>query len=190
MDNIYPELLLKIASESQFTWRPLLCVNKHINEVLRQYNMYDYISGAIFICFGSQDDHNAFVNDGIMRPDELCVFSPSLKEKFKSGCIIKIVYDWEIIKKYITKKSSDCWIVDVNNVLGPNIDLRHCVLFKYYICFNIFGESIRMIPCDIIEYLDNDIVDIYYAQFIELLKYIPNLDYIRYIIGDKYIPHL
>lgn len=200
MDNLPPELLLIIASVNQFIWRPLSCVNKHMYEILSQrYDMYDYISGPVFICYDSQkltfdDEDNVVYTKNMFAP--LTTFKRTFDEGLHVGLGSYsgwIIYYWERVREYakIHPVGRDRWIAnkDLTHHFELMIYLYDDTPYIYYYADDDYDNE-HYIKCKSIETLRTiRQKQKYFASFYHLLRYIPNLEYVRYIIGSRYIPH-
>lgn len=180
MDNIPHELLLKIASESQFTWRPLSCVNTHITKILRQYNMYDYISGPVFICFNPRNNINELTDDIVYLGDLYGLLTT--KQKYRRGRTVHILYEWEKIREYtkINSLGSNKWIIDNHMIDHFRVELHSMLGIMHFIQYHINGQR-NIIICE-------DHVQPHRGSFDELCARVPNLKLIHYIMEFDYIP--
>lgn len=178
MEEITYELLIRIASDSQFVWRPLTRVNHKFNTILTKYNMYDYINGVVFVSCNSDDELTFTIRDELKS-----IFEHGLCDPYELNCI-QIIYQWERVREYNKARSVSHkkWIIEDSLTVHIHENFRGNPVINYR-----SADKIGTLVCRSIDRLGSN-VTAYYQSFTHLLTLIPDLEHLRYIIGSKYIP--
>lgn len=213
MIHIPPETLVKIASESQFVWRPLASVNRKFNRILAKHDMYKYVNGPVFVCwcigrfmrdngtsvkslFGDLLP-NAVDDDQEIGERDMLVSYSKFKSIYKDDRYNQrmqyhkwIIFDWETVREYSRKTVGlTRYIMDTHKTGHFSIYIYNDHLAVPMINYSVNGEKYQ-IKCKILENMDEEETIEYRRSFDHLLKYIPNLDCIYYVIGYFYIPKI